>query len=141
MPSELIAVLGTLLGALIGGLINYFANRSAKKHEWSLALAKDNIALRQKLYSEFLVETQRLVIIAADKKVSSASDFSSVGGKFAEISLIAPDCVVRSAKTMLDAALETNSKSKSNETSNFYEIKKAFISHARQDIESMHECP
>lgn len=79
MPSELIAVLGTLLGALIGGLINYFANRSAKKHEWSLALAKDNIALRQKLYSEFLVETQRLVIIAADKKVSSASDFSSVG--------------------------------------------------------------
>ena len=61
MPSELIAVLGTLGGALLVALINFFSNRSVKNQEWRLTIARDQVLSRQKLYAEFLVEAQRLV--------------------------------------------------------------------------------
>lgn len=137
MSSELIAVLGTIFGALVGGLINYFSSRSTKNYEWSLALAKESIAYRQNLYSEFLVETQRLVMVAAEQKVSSVNDFNHVGGKFAEISLVAPNGVVEAAQALIDSALEANSRSNQKEGIDFYKRKQAFIVEAKKDIESI----
>ena len=100
MPPEIIAVLGTLFGALVGGLINYLSSRSVKNHEWRLSLAKDQAVSRQKLYAEFLVEAQRLVMQAHEEKISSLSDLNALNGKFAEVSLVAPDSVVEAAKKL-----------------------------------------
>jgi hypothetical protein len=127
MPTELIAVLGTLFGALVGGLINYFSSRSVKNHEWRLSLAKDQAVSRQKLYAELLVEAQRLVIQAHEEKISSLADLNTLTGKFAEVSLVAPDTVVEAAKKLTDAALTSHSAPPAKEVADFFKLRAAFI--------------
>jgi hypothetical protein len=134
LPTELIAVLGTLFGALVGGLINYFSSRSVKNHEWRLSLAKDQAISRQKLYAEFLVEAQRLVTQAHEDKISSLADLNILIGKFAEISLVAPDVAVEAAKKLTDAAVTSHSAPPAKEVADFFKLKAAFIVAARQDI-------
>ena len=134
MSPALIAVLGTLLGTLVGGFIHYFLNRSVKNHEWRLALARDQIASRQKLYAEFLVEAQRLVVQAREEKIFSLADLNALNGKFAEVSLVAPDCVVEAAQKLADAAISSHSAQPAKEVSDLFKLKVAFIAVARQDI-------
>jgi hypothetical protein len=137
MPSELIAVLGTLAGVTFGGLINYFANRSVKNHEWKLALAREQSAIRQKLYAEFLVEAQRLVAQAREETISSLADLNAMNGKFAEVSLIARDSVLEAAKKLADYAITSHSAQPAKEVAGFFRLKEAFIIAARQDIAGM----
>lgn len=134
MPTELIAVLGTLFGALIGALINYFSSRSIKNHEWKLALARDQVASRQKLYAEFLVEAQLLVVQAREDKITSLADLSPLNGKFSEVSLVAPDSVVEAAQKLTDSAITSRSAPPAKEVADFFKFRKAFIAAARQDI-------
>jgi hypothetical protein len=134
MPSELIAVLGTLFGTLVGGLINYCTTRSVKNHEWRLALARDQAAVRQKLYAEFLVEAQRLVVQAREDKVSSLSDLNPLNGKFAEVSLLAPEDVMGAAKKLANYAITSHSVQPAKEIADFFKLKEEFVSSARRDI-------
>ncbi len=134
MPSETIAVLGTLSGVLIGGFINYLASRSVKNHEWKLALAKEQSTIRHKLYAEFLVETQRLVVQAREEKISSLADLNMLYGKFAEVSLVASGMVVEAAKKLADYVITSHSAQPAKEVADFFKLKEAFIAVARQDI-------
>lgn len=140
MSNELIAILGALGGVLIGGFINYIATRSVKHHEWKLALAKDQVAVRQKLYSEFLIEAQRLVIQSRENKISSLADLDSLNGKFAEVTLVASETVVRTARAVTEYAVCSHSADNAATVSNFFALKQAFIDVARKDIASiLHE--
>ena len=134
MPSETIAVLGTLSGVLIGGFINYLASRSVKNHEWKLALAKEQSTIRHKLYAEFLVETQRLVVQAREEKISSLADLNMLNGKFAEVSLVASGMVVEAAKKLADYVITSHSAQPAKGVADFFKLKEAFIAVARQDI-------
>ena len=134
MPSETIAVLCTLSGVLIGGFINYLASRSVKNHEWKLALAKEQSTIRHKLYAEFLVETQRLVVQAREEKISSLADLNMLNGKFAEVSLVASGMVVEAAKKLADYVITSHSAQPAKEVADFFKLKEAFIAVARQDI-------
>jgi len=107
---KLIAVVGTLSGALLVGVINYFSNRGAKNHEWRLALARDQVAIRQKLYAAFLVEAQRLTMQGREEKISSLSDSNEMNGKFSEVCLIASDAVIVEAKKLADYAVTSQQR-------------------------------
>jgi hypothetical protein len=137
MPSELVAVIGTLFGALVGGSINYFSSRSVKSHEWRLALARDQAQSRQKLYAEFLVEVQRLVMQAREEKIKSLSDLNPLNGKFAEVSLLAPENVIDAAKHLADYAITSHCAQPASEVTNFFAVKQSFVVVARKDIESI----
>ena len=134
MPPEVIAIVGTLSGAVVVGIINYFSNRSVKNHEWRLARARDQISVRQKLYSEFLVETQRLVVQSREEKISSLSDLNPVNGKFAEICLVASEVVIEEAKKLADYAITSHSVQPAKEVANFFTLKESFIAAARIDM-------
>lgn len=134
MPSEVIAVLGTLSGALLVGLINYFSNRSAKSHEWRLALARDQVASRQKLYAEFLVEAQRLVVQAREDKISRLADLNALNGKYAEVCLVAPQSVTEVAKKLADYAITSHAVQPAKEVADFFVLKESFIVVAREDM-------
>ena len=134
MPSEIIAVLGTLSGALLVGLINYFSNRSVKNHEWRLALARDQVAIRQKLYAEFLVEAQRLVVQAREDKISSLNDLNALNGKYAEVCLVAPLSVIEEAKKLADCAISSHAAQPAKEVADFFLFKEGFIAVAREDM-------
>jgi hypothetical protein len=139
MASELLPVASALGGVLTGGFINYFAMRSVKNYEWKLALAKEQMASRQKLYAEFLVEAQRLVVQAIERKIAGATELHTMYGKFAEISLVASEAVVDSARAVADYALASHSPDGPSESSNFFSLKQAFIDAARKDIASVCE--
>ena len=134
MPPEVIAIIGTLSGAVVVGAINYFSNKKVKNHEWRLALARDQISVRQKLYSEFLVEAQRLVVQAREEKISSLSDLNPINGKFAEISLVASEVVIDEAKKLADYAITSHSVQPAKEVANFFTLKESFIAAARKDM-------
>lgn len=135
MAPEITTTIAALGGTLVGGFINYLSSRSVKNHEWRLSLAKDQAASRQKLYAEFLVEAQRLVIQAHENKISSLSDLNALNGKFAEVSLVAPDSVVEAAKKLTDAAITSHSAPPAKEVADFFKLRAAFIAAVRQDIE------
>ena len=137
MPPELTAVIGTLFGVLVGGLINYFATRSVKNHEWRLALVRDSAAIRQKLYADFLVDAQRLVVQAREEKVSSLADLNPLNGKFAEISLLAPGGVIEAAKKLADYAITSHSAQPAKEVADFFKLRQEFIEAARKDIATL----
>lgn len=134
MTSEIIAITGTLAGVFLGGLINYIASRNVKNHEWKLSIAKEQSAVRQKLYSEFFVEAQRLIIQSHEEKLSSLNEFDALSGKFAEITLIAPDDVVEAANQIVEYAITSHGEKSEKETGYFSKIKMKFITAARRDI-------
>jgi len=137
LPSELVAVLGTLLGVLLGGLMNYFINRRVKSYEWRLALARDQSISRQKLYAEFLVEAQRLVALAREEKISSLTDLDTLNAKFADVSLVAPDSVLMVAQKLADYALTSHSAPPAKEVRDFFKLREEFIVAVRQDISNV----
>jgi len=134
MSSELIAVLGTLGGALLVGVINYFSNKGVKNHEWRLALARDQFAIRQKLYAELLVEAHRLVIQAREEKVSSLADLNPMNGKYAEVCLVGATAVIEEAEKLTAYAIAAYSAQPAKEVAQFYALKQSFIAAARKDM-------
>lgn len=134
MQPEVFAIVGTLSGAIVVGVINYFSNRSVKNHEWRLALARDQISMRQKLYSELLAEAQRLVIQAREEKASSLADLNLVNVKFAEICLVASEEVIEEARKLKDYAITSYGVPPAKEAANFFTLKEAFIAAARKDM-------
>jgi hypothetical protein len=137
MTSELIAIFGTLGRVIVTTIANYFSNRGVKNHEWRLALAKEQLVIRQKLYSSFLSEVQRLAVGGIEKKLSSISELDDLGGKIAEMSLIAPDRIMSEASKLVDYVVYIHRESTVNEPRDFYVMKKIFIQIARQDMEEI----
>ena len=90
--------------------------------------------MRQKLYSEFLVETQRLVVQSREEKISFLSDLNPVNGKFAEICLVASEVVIEEAKKLADYAITSHSVQPAKEVANFFTLKESFIAAARIDM-------
>jgi hypothetical protein len=137
MQSEFIVVAGTLLGVFVGGSINFLSNRSAKNHEWRLAIAREKASSRLKLYAEFLVEAQRLVVQAIENKTSSLSDFNLLNAKFAEVSLVAPEPMVEIATALADHALTSHAAKSAKETVGLLALKAQFVAAARADVEQI----
>lgn len=136
MSNELVAALSALGGALLGGILNYWATRSINHYGWKLALVKDQAVARQKLYAEFIVEAQRLVIQSREKRTASLADLDPLNGKFAEVSLIAPEDVVHIAREVTDYALCDHSADDAATVSMFSKLKQEFVNAARKDIAS-----
>lgn len=137
MSTEFIAVLGTLLGALVGGAINYVSSRSVKSREWQLALARDQAQLRQRLYAEFLIEAQHLVVQSREDKIRSLSELNALTAKFAEIRLVAYQPLVEASKAVADYALTSHAAQPATEVAEFFALTDRFILAARNDIETI----
>ena len=134
MQSEVVAVLGTLGGVLLTGTINYFSNRNGRNHAWRLALARDQVAIRQKLYAEFLVEAQRLVVQAREERVTALRDLNAMNCKFAEVCLVSSVPVIEVAKKLANYSLTSQAVQPADEVANFAFLKDCFIAAARVDM-------
>jgi hypothetical protein len=135
--NELIPLVSSLGGALIASAVGLLATRISKRHEWKLALAKDQAAARQTVYAAFLVECQRLVLRSIDEKLSSTSGFEVVTGKFAEVSLVGGDEVVIAAQAMVDHVVSRHAVHNKAASDNFFALQSEFVASARKDIASI----
>ena len=71
---------------------------------------------------------------ARDEKITSLADLNPLNGKFAEVSLVAPDSLVEAAQKLTDSAITSHSAQPASEVADFFKLKAAFIAAARQDI-------
>ena len=137
MTPEITAGIGAasaLLGVLLGGAMNYLTNRNIKRQEWQLALARDQLQVRQKVYAEFLVEAQRALSLGREDKIQALSDLDPIKAKFAEVSMFAPPEVFKAAQQLADAAITSQQTPPAKEVANFFQLKEAFIAAVRADL-------
>ena len=133
MPPELLAVVSTLLGAMVAGFISFIAGRGLKTHEWRLAMAREGVAVRQRLYAEFLNEAQALYLQSLDEKISRVGDVKGLTRSFEEICLLSNDSTVNTARLICDVVFDAHSVEPIEKLS-FYDAKQAFIKEARAEL-------
>ena len=134
--SEYVPVLGTLAGVIIGGLINYLASRSAKQREWHLSLAKDQIALRQRLYSEFLAEAQRLTTEAIFRELAVPEDVRALDSMMVQMTLLSPEIILERARALRRHILVARSSEEVLGSPGFKNLREEFVAEARKDLSS-----
>lgn len=110
-----------------------FLGWSAKKSEWKRDIFRQKVATRQRLYVDFLTETDRLVLKSIDEKSRRASEFHQMTRHFSEIELLSADAVIEAAKTILDGILDSHSVTSLRDAS-YAELKAVFIAAARREI-------
>ena len=74
----LVAVSGSLIGAAVGGAASFFSTRSARILEWRLASLEKEIEKKEKLFSDFLSETNALMLASMNNKKSNAEEFAKI---------------------------------------------------------------
>ena len=142
MPSEFVTVAGTLSAALVAGLLSYWAGRGMKTHEWRLALAKEDMAIRRTLYAAFLAEAQRLIIQASEDKVHAVAELDLLSRHYAEITLVGEKPVCEAAVQVFDAVLLAHVREQTAaEALEFHPRKEAFLNAARTEIRSLRAAP
>ena len=125
----------TAIVALMAGGISFLAGKGMKKQEWQLAMRREKIALRQRLYAELLTEVERLHLLSMDEKISNPTGFNGIIGQWAEVELVASGDVRTAGKKLVGRILDAHAiEEKSGEE--IYPLKVAFIEAARQDFAS-----
>lgn len=136
MLNTALTILGTLIAAAVAGVISFLAGRSLKAQEWRLALAKENITIRRRLYADFLAEVDRLLLLSVDgKKIHGVSGLRDLTTKLAEISLLAPEAVISAARAVSDSVLTAHTI-EGTENPDFHRLKQKFITEARKEMSS-----
>ncbi|NTE84772.1 hypothetical protein G6M12_24780 [Agrobacterium tumefaciens] len=125
--------LGTGAVAIVAGFLSFLAGRGMKTHEWRLLLIKEKVAMRQRLYADFLAEADKLVLESMHLKSSEPVAFVGLIRKFSEIELIAVESVSTSAKRVCDYAISSHTAGRKSDSEvdgeeGFYELKSQFIS-------------
>lgn len=134
MPTEFIAAGAALLGTLVGGFVNYFASRSMKTREWQLAIKKDSLQSRQKLYADFLVTTQTLIMKSMEARITKPTDLDIMNVEFARIELLGSARVVEAAREICDHVIVAHSERPESDKRSFFILKQEFIRAAREEL-------
>lgn len=142
--SPLLNVLGTAFVAVVAGVLSYIAGRGMKTLEWCLALLKEKSVIRQRLYSDFLAEADRLMLLSIGKKVSDPVEFHALLRKFAEIELLAPEGVSEAARAFIDCVMASHVVGQRDDAETVdgtgtYKLKSKFIALAKQELRSFEQ--
>ncbi|MDJ1158095.1 hypothetical protein QNA08_07595 [Chelatococcus sp. SYSU_G07232] len=100
--TPLLNFISTASVAIVAGVLSYTAGKGMKRHEWILNLRREKVAVRQRLYAEFLAEADRQVLQSMKEKSSEVTSFYEITRKFSEIELISSDAVSVAAKSICD---------------------------------------
>jgi hypothetical protein len=90
---------------------------------------------REKFYDEFLVEVERLLILAQEQKFLSGIDVKDLQEMLAELTLIAPDNVIAVAKSLERYLLTSHRMQPTKEDADYFVLKNQFIATANKDIQ------
>jgi hypothetical protein len=136
--SDYVAILGTLAGVLVGGLVNFLATRTAKRHEWRLTLARDQIIRREQLYADYLAEARRLTAEAIFRQLQVPADVRDLDRMMAQMTLLSPAPVVEAGRELRRylVRMRTAEAGTSPDEPAINQLSKSFVDEARQDLAS-----
>lgn len=137
--AAIIGVTSALLGTVIGGYISYFTNKNLKIKEWHLSLTKEDMTIRNKVYSDFLGEANRLILFSIEEKASSIKEFDSLINYFSQVELLGTEKVIEQAKKLVDCVLAGNTQSANKQNQDFNHEKKYFIEAAKDELSKLRD--
>ena len=105
----------------------------AKQSEWKRDISRQRIATKQRLYADFLAETNRLTLESMDQKSSEAAKFHQMTGIFAEIELLSEEPLVEAARAICASVVDSHT-AKPRNTPIYDQMKAAFVKAARDEI-------
>ena len=100
--APLLNFVSTATVAVMAGAISYAAGKGMKGHEWDLNLLREKVALRQRLYAEFLAEADRQMLQSMKEKIGDKTFFYEITRKLSEIELLSSGDVCAAAKAICD---------------------------------------
>jgi hypothetical protein len=138
---EYTAIIATLAGVVVGGLINFLASRTAKRHEWRLALARDQIIRREQLYADYLAEARKLTAEAIFRRLELPKDVGKMDQMLAQMSLLSPPAVTEAARELRRYLVKNRAGEAdlSGDEPAINQLSKVFIEAARLDLERFRE--
>ncbi|WP_414530700.1 hypothetical protein [Nodularia chucula] len=105
-----IPVFAGILITLLGGFISYLTNKSIKLKEWQLILIKEDLTIRQKIYSDFLSQANKLILFSTQEKASSVKELDSIINYFSQIEILATEEVIEQSKKVVSCVLASNTQ-------------------------------
>jgi hypothetical protein len=138
VPAPLFNLISTALVALLAGTLSYSAGKGMTSHEWKLNLRREKVAIRQRLYADFLAEADRQMLQSIDEKSSTATAFYEITRNFSEITLLASAPVAKAARAICDHIIHAHATESSPGT-DFDQLKQGFIRDARSEIAAYEE--
>lgn len=110
-----------LLGTIVGGLITFLTTYYLKTKEWKLQNLNKEIERKEKLYSDFMAECGRLVMVGVDADLKKTTEFSHALKLLNQIQITASDDVVEASTNLYKFATKNavkgyKDKSKTEET-------------------------
>lgn len=133
--APLLNFISTALVAVMAAALSYAAGKGMKRQEWDLNLRREKVAVRQRLYAEFLAEADRQILQSMKEKISDTTALYEITRKFSEIELLSSSDVCAAAKSICDHVVGSHAVEEKT-GANFYELKQAFIRNARKEIAS-----
>ncbi|GAX34133.1 hypothetical protein [Nodularia sp. NIES-3585] len=135
--AAIIAFFAGILITLLGGFISYLTNKSIKLKEWQLILIKEDITIRQKIYSDFLGQANKLLLFSIEEKASSVKELDSIINYFSQIEILATQEVIEQAKKLANYVLDANTQSSNKQNQDFNNIKKHFIEAVKDELSKL----
>ncbi len=108
--SILIPTIAALAGTLIGGLTSFLSSFYLKKAEWKKEARLLELKKREDLYSEYLIESGRLLVSFIEQPMKSTSEFAKISALLGKIRMSASDPVIEAAQKLFKEIL-TSQKS------------------------------
>jgi hypothetical protein len=139
--NEYLAVISTLSGVLVGGLVNFLSTRTAKRHEWRLTLARDQLIRREQVYADFLAEARRLAADAIFRDLEVPRDVHQLDRFLAQMSLLSPEGVINAARDLRRHLVRNRSGEISADDSppTLNQLSTRFTEAARTDLNSIRD--
>lgn len=105
-----LAALAAVSGSLVGALGSFVSTWIAQRHQdWRDLLAK-TIVFRETLYSDFITESARLLVDAAEHSVSDPKNLIPVYALLSRIRLVSSPRVLKAAEELVKLIVDTYPK-------------------------------
>jgi hypothetical protein len=109
-----ITAFAALLGTLAGGLVSYFTTRHTIERQHRHERISAEISRREDLYSEFVSESARLLVMSATSRTEDMSEFTKLYSLASRIKIIGSDKVADAASELSSITLKACIKASEN---------------------------
>ena len=136
MNDTLVHAIIAILGTLSGGLVTFFTTYHLKKLEWKQTAATEEIERRERLYLDFIDESERLLSEKEEFDVDAVVRHAQIFALVGRIRIMASADVVDAAEKLVAYILKA-SKGEGSENAEDAQVSIEFSKTCREDLERM----
>jgi hypothetical protein len=107
VDQSIVSACSAILGSVVGGLTTFATAWTAQRHQLRREIIAKDLALREALYSEFIVEASKLLMEAIEREFDRTETFVKLFALSARINMTASDEVTNAADELRGLIVES----------------------------------